>query len=282
MKIGFLAWYSPETLEFAARAGFGALDLGSNVGTLLDAHAKDNKGWKQVQEEMAQAGLELSSLNYFCNHLDAEKGKEHQDYFLALIDLAAKMGVKAVCTFAGAVPGKSIPDNIPEWKKVWKKYAKRAEDKGIKIAIENCPMFCGWPYYSSYNIAYCPAAWDLMFDAVDSPAVGLQYDPSHLYWLHIDHIQVIRDYASRIYRVHAKDTEIFYDRFGREGIYGDKWWRYRMPGWGEMDWQEIINALLEVGYNDVLAIEHEDPIFRGERHQEGLILGLKHLSQFVP
>ena len=80
---------------------------------------------------------------------------------------------------------------------------------------------------------------------------------------------------------HAKDMEINREALGRNGIYGGGWRRYRIPGWGDIDWKRIFSALVDIGYDYAMVIEHEDPIFTGERHDEGLRRGLKYLRQFV-
>ena len=282
MKIGFLTGYSKEIVAFARQAGFGSLELSANPGSSFDPQKLTARELGAIQQTLDDAGIEVSAVGSYFNHLDPdpEKRRFWAKHFTALMDLAVKMGVGVVCTFAGRVPNCDIPDSIPEFRKVFSKHAKRAEDKGLKIAFENCPMFSRWPFYGN-NIAYKPEAFDLMFDAVDSPALGLEYDPSHFYWLHIDYIDMIQRYGERIYHVHAKDTEIMYDRFAEEGIYGKGWWRYRIPGWGEVDWQKVFMTLNDVGYTGNLDIEHEDPVFHGDRHHEGLVLGLKHLQQFV-
>jgi len=150
----------------------------------------------------------------------------------------------------------------------------------VKIGFENWPSMGGYPIKGMVNIAFTPANWDKMFDAVPSPALGLEFDPSHLYWLGIDHIAALKQFADRVYHIHAKDTEILDDQRNYHGILeSSAWWRYRIPGWGEIDWNEFISALNDIGYTGGMAIEHEDPIFAGPRRVEGLILGFKHLSE---
>lgn len=283
MKLGFLTQYSEDMVEFAEDTGCECLELHAGPGSPLDADKLIGGKWGEIKDRLNRAGIEISSLAFHPNHLDpnADKRRKNSRYFRKLISLAAEMEVPVVSTFAGAVPGKSIPETIPIFKRVWTPLVKHAEKEGVKIAIENCPMFHGYPFYG-INIAYKPEAWDLMFKAIPSKNLGLEFDPSHLYWLHIDHLQTLRDYRNKIFHVHAKDTEILYDKFAVEGIYGHGWWRYRIPGWGEIDWQQFVAALLDIGYNGNIDIEHEDPVFHGKRHKQGLLLGLRHLSQYLP
>ena len=121
---------------------------------------------------------------------------------------------------------------------------------------------------------------------------GLNFDPSHLYWLGIDYLRAAKDYAPKILHAHAKDAEFLADGTYRYGIFARQidptpwksgWWRYRIPGLGSINWKKLISTLQTAGYNNVLSIEHEDPIWEGneEKVKHGLVLGLKHLSQFV-
>jgi len=150
---------------------------------------------------------------------------------------------------------------------------KKATDRGVQVAIENCP-------HGGHNIANSPTMWQRMFDAVPSEAIGLQYDPSHLVWQGIDPIAPIHEFASRIYAFHAKDTQLDNEILKREGILGSGWWRYRVPGYGQIDWQRIFGALADIGYKGDVVIEHEDPVFENELFEQGLRLGLRHLRKF--
>lgn len=124
--------------------------------------------------------------------------------------------------------------------------------------------------------------WEKMFNLVPSEAIGLEYDPSHLIWEGIDPVGPIREFGNRIFAFHAKDTEVLPDVLRRVGILGEGWWRYRIPGWGQVDWKGIFQALAEIRFDGDLIIEHEDPTFTGEQFQQGLRLGLRHLRKFVP
>ena len=109
----------------------------------------------------------------------------------------------------------------------------------------------------------------------------MEFDPSHLVVTGIDYLKALRDFGSKIVHFHAKDTEIDRETLGNCGIYGKGWWRFRIPGWGDINWQKIFSLLLDIGYDYAMVIEHEDPVFTGERNDEGLRRGLKVLRQFV-
>ncbi|OYV86611.1 MAG: hypothetical protein B7Z63_03740 [Ignavibacteriae bacterium 37-53-5] len=174
----------------------------------------------------------------------------------------------------------------------FKDIMKFADDHGVKIMIENCPMENWQSFGLPGNYAYSPELWDALFNEIPSDNFGLNLDPSHLYWLGIDYVQCVKDYAPKIFHTHAKDTEILRDGRQRYGIFSRQmeptpwksgWWRYRMPGMGEIDWKKYISTLQEVGYEGVLSIEHEDPVWEGseEKVKRGLVAGLRHLSRFV-
>jgi sugar phosphate isomerase/epimerase len=129
--------------------------------------------------------------------------------------------------------------------------------------------------------------WDKLFELLPDDNFGLNLDPSHLYFMQIDHLAAVRDYADRIFHAHAKDTEVFDAKRAREGNFTfsfHSWWRYRMPGLGEINWSRFIDALLQIGYEGTLSTEHEDPIYEGSeaKIKQGLLLGRRHLAQYLP
>ena len=137
--------------------------------------------------------------------------------------------------------------------------------------------------WHSVNLAWSPRNWSEMFDRVKSTALGLEFDPSHLVWQGIDHMQALRDFKDRVYHSHAKDTEMLVNNVRREGILGihHNCWRYRIPGYGVINWAEYISGLIEIGYDGGIAIEHEDPVFSGERFEEGLVRGFQVLNPLI-
>ncbi len=221
-----------------------------------------------VRDVLARHGLEISSLAFYPNplHPDPVERRAGNAHLRKVIDAAAKLGVPVVGTFAGRDQTKTVPDNFREFRKVWPRLVDYAAERGVKIAIENCPMiftYDEWP--GGLNLASTPAAWDEMFSIVDSPSFGLNLDPSHLIWLMIDYERVVRDYASKIFHVHAKDMEIDRDGLYRNGTVslGMGWQVPRLPGLGEVRWDRFIAALYRAGYDYVVSIEHEDRAFEG-------------------
>jgi sugar phosphate isomerase/epimerase len=212
--------------------------------------------------------LEISSLAYYPNNLhpDREERRAANTHLRKVIDAASKLGVPIVGTFVGRDKTKNVPDNFREFRRVWPRLVDYAESRGVKIAIENCPMLFSydeWP--GGTNLAATPAAWDEMFSIVDSTSFGLNLDPSHLVWLMIDYERVVRDYTAKIFHVHAKDLEIDRDGLYRNGTLslGMGWQVPRMPGLGEVRWDRFVSALYREGYDYVVSIEHEDRTFEG-------------------
>jgi sugar phosphate isomerase/epimerase len=222
----------------------------------------------RVHGVLDRHGLEISSLAYYPNNLhpNAADRKAANDHLKKVVVAAEKLGVPIVGTFAGRDKTKSLPDNLKEFRRVWPRLVAHAESRGVTIAIENCPMLFSWDEWpGGTNIASTPAAWDEMFSIIPSSRFGLNLDPSHLVWLQIDYLRVVRDYGSRIVHVHAKDLEIDRDGLYRNGTIslGMGWQVPRLPGLGEVRWDRFIAALFSAGYDYVVSIEHEDRTFEG-------------------
>jgi sugar phosphate isomerase/epimerase len=282
MKLGFLTSYSEERVKFAKEAGFTCLELQASPGSSLDAmHSGDSLN--RAKATLDEHGIAVSALACYFNHFEEGQEAERAEYFGRLIEMAPRLGCNVISTMSGATAqsratGK-LDDSIGAFQKTFKVHAKRAEDNGVKIAFENWPGGHPWPLL--INIAISPGAWDMMFDAVPSSALGLEYDPSHLVRLNIDYIAPIKRFADRIHHVHTKDTTIKNDVLNNVGYVGQGWWNYSIPSRGVVDWNAFFQELQSIGYSGDAVIEHEDPDFAGDNFDEGLYLGQKFLSQFV-
>lgn len=287
MNLGFMTKFSPEIVAFADGNGFNCLEVyigkdgfGMDIDTVTDAEINE---FLSVMDEY---GMSVATVYSKVNHLDPDPDQRARNnrYFEKLIRMSRRLGTDIVTTCARGDSDKSPADNLPEYKRVFSRYASIAEDAGVKIALENCPHASGYPVRIG-NMGYSPEMWEAMFDAVSSEAIGLEYDPSHLYWLEIDYITAIRDFGSRIYAFHAKDAEFLPCR-GRCGLYGRQFpagrsWRYRLPGWGGVDWREVFKALYDAGYAGPVLIENEDPLFSGDRRNEGLLKARDFLKPWM-
>ena len=266
-----------EMLEVACWPGAGA-ERRRYAGTSHIDVAKFDPG--AVLEMLEKHGLEISSLAYYPNNLhpDPKERRAANRHLRKVIDAAAALEVPIVGTFVGRDKTKNVPDNFREFRKVWPRLVDYAEGKGVKIAIENCPMIFSWDEWpGGTNLASTPAAWDEMFSIVDSPSFGLNLDPSHLVWLQIDYERVVRDYAEKILHVHAKDLEIDRDGLYRNGTIslGMGWQVPRLPGLGEVRWDRFVAALYRAGYDYVVSIEHEDRDFEATEDlvKRGFLIG---------
>ena len=242
----------------------------------------------KVRDVLDGHGLTISSLAYYPNNLHPDPGERRaaNTHLRKVIDAASALGVPTVGTFIGRDPTKNVPDNLREFRKVWPRLVDYAERRGVNVAIENCPMLFSWDEWpGGTNLASSPALWDELFTIVPSKRFGLNLDPSHLVWLQIDHERVVRDYASRILHVHAKDMEIDRDGLYRNGVLslGMGWQIPRLPGLGEVRWYRFLSQLYRVGYDGVVSVEHEDRAFEGslELVQRGFLIARDALRPYL-
>ena len=293
MKLGFLTACLPDrSLEDIVRLAkehqYEALevaawpDLGSRPFTATHLKAE---GFGESEAQLVRAlfddnDLTLSSLAFYDNNLhpDPVERAAINQHVLALVDAAALLGCPTVGTFVGRDPGRTVAQNLAEAEKVFAPLVDRAGEKGVKLVIENCVME-GWhPDGYPGNLAYSPELWEWMF----SLGLYLNYDPSHLLWMGIDPVAAIKPYVDKVAHAQAKDAEIFPDkrnRYGYPGIAVNRtdpwdvgWWRYRVPGLGQVDWVRVVDALYEGGFDGVLSVEHEDPVWGGT--EERVLTGL--------
>jgi sugar phosphate isomerase/epimerase len=281
VKLGFLTAAFPElsfeqVAEWAAAEGFETLEVACWPGgggerrryagvTHIDVEAYDAD---EIHAMLDRHGLEISALAYYPNNLhpdDAER-EEANGHLRKVIDAAQQLGVGLVGTFAGNDKDRPLPENLQRFRELWPPLVEYAGERDVRIAIENCPMIFSydeWP--GGTNLAWSPAIWEEMFEAIPAANFGLNLDPSHLVWLMIDYERAVYDFADRIFHVHAKDLEVRRDGLYRHGTFssGIGWQVPRLPGLGEVDWGRFIAALYAVGYDYVVSIEHEDRRFEG-------------------
>ena len=282
MKLGLLTAAFPDlsleqVAEWAAANGFEALEIACwpSAGgerrryagvTHIDVDAFDPD---DVHGIMERHGLAISALAYYPNNLhpDDAHREEVNAHLRRVIDAAQALGVDIVGTFVGNDKDRPLPENLERFRRIWPALVGHAGERGVRIAIENCPMIFSydeWP--GGTNLAWAPAIWDEMFSAIPDANFGLNLDPSHLVWLMIDHERAVYDYSERIFHVHGKDMEIRRDGLYRHGTFsaGIGWQVPRLPGLGKVDWPRFIAALYAVGYDHVVSVEHEDRRFEGD------------------
>ena len=303
MKLGFFTAALPDsTLEQAAQWGaendFQAIEIAcwppqkatrryAGV-THIDVSNLDKKKAKEIRKMLDGYGLTVSSLGYYPNPLHPEA--EHREIVIThlkkVIEGAALLEVPIVGTFIGKDKNKTVPQNLEDFAIVWPPIVKFAKDHGIKIAIENCPMIFSydeWP--GGNNLAASPAIWRRMWEIIPDDNFGLNLDPSHLIWQMIDYERAIREFADKLFHVHAKDLHV-----DRDGLYnngtlslGMGWQIPRLPGRGDVDWDKFFAALRDVGYDYVVSIEHEDRDYEGDEDlvKKGFYLSRDFLKTYI-
>lgn len=300
MKIGFL---TNAIVEQSKRMGSDAFVRLEQVAqwaeergfTDLECGPMLPLEWAQYEKVMAEGKISITALIYCRNYLstDAREAEGHIAELKKRIEFAADLGIEKVITSTGI--NKSIEEgiydrdpNVKDRGNMIRRIPARSLDqvvdvlgplveladrRGVKLCFENCPLMG--------NIAISPVMWSQIFRRLDSPCVGLAYDPSHLVWEMMDPYSPIETFADRIFHFHAKDTRIDRERLAKTGILTDfSWWSYCIPGTGELDWQKLLGLLKKIGYNGTISIEHEDPAYEGslEAVQEGLLRSKAYLD----
>jgi len=270
MELGYLTKLTDDECRIAVDLGYDCLEAFTTWDWRQLADDKSRREESQkVKLLLDRHGLTVSAVAvYFSMPQDPE---ERVDAYRAYIRFCQDIDVGCIAAMTQSDPVRSLDENLGEWGSVFSQVAPLAEDAGVKIAFENWPGLTGdYPPVGSLNIAFRPAIWERMFERVDSPALGLEFDPSHLVWQGIDWAAQLVRWADRIHHVHAKDTEVLHDRLEVDGFLSEGWWRYRLPGYGEVDWAHFTSLLKEHGYDGAITVEHEDPVFSGDRRIEGL------------
>lgn len=195
-----------------------------------------------------------------------------------LIKNASKFECDTVCMFAGGDGEKSVPDNIPLFKKKFGALAELAEAYNVKLGLENCGS--GWDKGSS-NIAFCPEAWELIFDAVPSDFLGLEWEPAHQLRALVDPIPQLRRWAKKVVHVHGKDATVAWDVIKEYGVHGSKKYIWdRTPGFGDSNWSDIFTILLQAGFEGAVDIEgYHDPVHYDDMEWTAQLVALDYLKR---
>lgn len=303
MRLGFVSAILPdlsleEVVEFAAESGYGCVEVmcwpkgkaeRRYAGvTHIDVDGFTDSDAAQVNELFDQLDVTISGLGYYPNPLapDEAEAQVYVEHIKAVILAAEKLGVPVVNTFIGRDWTKSLDENWPRFLSTWKPLIAFAEDHGIKIGIENCPMLFTrdeWP--GGKNLARSPAIWRRMFEEIPSPNFGLNYDPSHMIWQRMDYLAPLREFKDRLHHVHAKDARIDTHKLDQVGVLGfpNEYHTPKLPGMGDVDWGKFFSTLTDTGYNGPVAVEVEDRAYEGslELRKASLIQSLAYLRQYL-
>lgn len=235
----------------------------------------------RVRELAAEHQFVISSVGIYGNPLG---GSEGSGATLAgweqLIEHAHLFGTDIVSGFTGRLPGSSIDESLPRFAEVFGELSKRAADKGLRIAFENCAMGGSWQR-GDWNIAHNPTAWEKMFNAVPADNLGLEWEPAHQMTALIDPVPQLRKWTGKIFHVHGKDATIAWDIIKEYGIHGPQPYVWdRTPGFGDTNWTDIITILRQGGYQGTIDIEGwHDPVYRDELEMTGQVHALNYLKQ---
>jgi sugar phosphate isomerase/epimerase len=303
MKLGFFtAAFPGQTLEqvvkWGAESGFKAIEIAcwplekasrryAGV-THIDVSVLDKSKAAKIRKLINGHDLAISSLGYYPNplHPDAEHRETVITHLKKVIDAAALLEVPVVGSFVGKDKNKTISQSLEDFTEIWPPIVKFAKERGIKIAIENCPMLFSydeWP--GGNNLASTPSIWRKMWEIIPEDNFGLNLDPSHLVLQMIDYERVIREFTAKIFHVHAKDLHIDPEGLYNHGVLsqGMGWQVPRLPGLGDMDWHRFFAALTAAGYDYVVSIEHEDRVFEGNEElvKRGFYLARDILQPYI-
>ncbi|GAB4356120.1 MAG: sugar phosphate isomerase/epimerase [Bryobacter sp.] len=302
LQLGFVSAILPdltfeELLAFAAQQHFRCVEVmcwpkgkaerryaGVTHIDVVDFHASQAE---HIKEQCFEHGVSISGLGYYPNPLTADEAEAavHVEHLKAVIRAAQMLSVGVVNTFIGRDHTKSVDDNWPRFLATWKPLIQYADDHGVKIGIENCPMSFTkdeWP--GGKNLATTPAIWRRMFNDIPSPNFGLNFDPSHFVWQGMNYVAILREFKDRLHHMHAKDARLDRERLNQVGYlaHPNEYHTPKLPGMGDVDWGHFLGALAEV-YSGPLAIEVEDRAYEGtlEARKRSLVISANYLRQFI-
>ncbi len=305
MKIGFVSsildgWGYEEMIDVAAQQGFDCVEVAcwpqgkaerryAGVSHIdVQAVLNDDAYTRRVLDYAKAKNIAISSLAYYPNTLDADlqKRADTVQHLQNVIRASAKLGVNMVTTFIGRDQQRNVEENLQIVQQVWPPILQLAEQLGVKIAIENCPMLFGpqqWP--GGQNLMTSPKNWQRVFEVLPSKNLGINFDPSHYVWQMMDYIRPIYQFQDKIFHVHFKDIKLQREQLDEVGItaYPLDYMLPKLPGLGDVDWGRFVSALTDIGYDGYACIEVEDRSFEGSRQKilDSLEISKRYMQQFV-
>jgi sugar phosphate isomerase/epimerase len=254
--------------------------------THIDVDTLDDRRVAEIHQLVAETGVSISGLGYYPNPLSPNEEEAHvaRGHFRKVMAAAQRLGIQQVNTFIGRHPKQTIDEQWGTVLEVWRPIVKEAEDRGLRIGIENCPMLFSkdeWP--GGKNLFICPQVWRRLFHDIQSPSLGMNYDPSHLIWTFIDPVPPIYEFKEKMFHVHAKDARVDRDRLQEVGILNIDWHTPKLPGMGDCNWGAFFGALSDIKYTGPVCVEVEDRAYEGslEDRKRSLVQSYRFLSQFV-
>ena len=283
MQLGFMTAILPDAdlqqvFQTAAEIGYDCLEIMCwPVGkatrryagvTHIDVNALDDSSVQMISQLQEDTGISISALGYYPNPLapDKEESDQAVKQIIAVIEGAKQLGINRMNSFVGRDWTKNVDDNWPRFLEVWRPIIDVADKLGVRVGIENCPMFFTndeWP--AGKNLAHSPEIWKRMFDDIPSDCFGLNYDPSHMIFQHMDYLSPMHEFADKLFHIHAKDLRVDRERLDRVGVLANpnQWHTPKLPGLGEVDWGKFFSALTDTGYKGPVCVEVEDRAYEG-------------------
>ena len=254
----------------------------------IDVDNLDDENIKEIKDICLKNEVKISSLAFYPNNLDGdlEKRKYNLNHLKKVIKASALLDINLVTTFIGRDQFKTIEENIEEFKKEWPSIIDFASENNVKVAIENCPMLFDlgqWP--GGQNMFTSVVIWRKLFEIIDSPYFGINFDPSHFIWQQMDYISPIYEFKDKMFHIHFKDIKILKDKLKEVGVlaYPLDYMLPKIPGLGDVNWSKFVSALTDIGYNGYACVEVEDRAF--EKSLDDKLASLKltknYLNQFV-
>ena len=288
-----------EIAAWAAGAGYEALELAAwpsagdrpFTATHVAADALDDRELERVGRALGEHGLTLSALAYYDNNLHPDP-QEREAVHAHLCAASTRPPPSAAAPSArSSAATRALGGRQPARGRAGVRAAGGLRrQRGVRLMIENCVME-GWhPDGYPGNLAYSPELWEWMFGL----GLWLNFDPSHLLWLGIDPVAALRPtwagWRTRTRRTRRRSrsgatvtASSGASPHGRSDPWDMGWWRYRIPGLGQVDFRRYVDALYEGGFDGVLSVEHEDPVWGGtpEKVEQGLVIAHTHLRPMV-
>ena len=279
-SVGGESWDLKSCARWAQENDFDAVRLH------VDGIAGFARG--EVLEPLADEGIYLAALTAHNNLLsdDESERESASSRLMAAIETASGLDVPVVITHAGSPvgyqfygmysqppgnPGDRSVELVARFKEMFEPVVRLAEKAQVKIALDGAVRMG--------NIACNPEMWERVLEAVPSDHLGLSCDPSHWVWMGMVPAEdVIRAFPGKWFYADIKDCEVSPQMLFRQGVIGNWWWQYRVPGRGQLNWGTVIGALVESGYDYVLCVENED---RGAPGLEGFAIGCRHLRPLL-
>ncbi len=235
----------------------------------IDAEALTKKKAEEIKRTIEDNAISITALGYYPNMLDSDtkKRETYINHVYSLIDAAKLLNVDMVSTFLGRIQGKTFSENLKTAKEVWTPILRYAEQKNVRIAIENCPMWFTddeWP--GGQNIMTTPKNWKEIFDILDSDSLGINFDPSHFVWQGMDYISPIYEFKEKMFHFHCKDIKIYPDKLKRVGVMANplEYMSPKIPGLGDVNWSKFISAITDIGFSGGVVAEIEDKAFESD------------------